>query len=55
MADLRGPENEAAKRYGGWTVPQNLLIDPSGKIVAANPRGDELMATLARITKKLLV
>ena len=51
VADLRGWQNEAAKRYGVQSIPQNFLIDPAGKIVAANLRGEELLAKLAQIIK----
>ena len=51
VADLRGWQNEAAKRYGVQSIPQNFLIDPAGKIVAANLRGEELQAKLAQIIK----
>ncbi|NKI90881.1 thiol-disulfide isomerase/thioredoxin [Hymenobacter sp. 1B] len=51
VSDLRGFENEAAKRYGVRAIPQNFLIDPTGKIVAANLRGEELQAKLAQLLK----
>ena len=51
VSDLRGLQNEAAQRYHIQAIPQNFLIDPNGKIVAANLRGDELQAMLARYIK----
>ena len=51
VSDLRGWENEVATRYHVQGVPQNFLIDPSGKIIAANLRGDELKAALTRCIK----
>lgn len=51
VSDLRGFGSEAAKRYGVQAIPQNFLIDPTGKIVAANLRGDNLEATLAQLIK----
>lgn len=51
VSDLRGWENEVAKRYHVQAIPQNYLIDPTGKIVAANLKGEELHATLARLIK----
>ena len=51
VSDLRGFNNEVAKRYGIQSIPQNFLIDPTGKIVAANLRGDGLEATLAKFIK----
>ena len=47
ISDLR-QDNEAARLYSVQAIPQNFLIDPTGKIVATNLRGDELKATVAR-------
>jgi peroxiredoxin len=51
VSDLRGPQNEAAQRYNVQGIPQNFLIDPTGKIVATNLRGDDLVAQLAPYLK----
>jgi len=51
VADLRGFNNEAAKRYGVQSIPQNFLIDPTGNIIATNLQGDDIQATLARFIK----
>jgi peroxiredoxin len=51
VSDLRGPQNEAAQRYNVQGIPQNFLIDPTGKIVASNLRGDDLVAQLAPYLK----
>ena len=51
VADLNGPQNEAAQRYNIQGIPQNFLIDPTGKIVAVNLRGDDLVAQLAQFIK----
>ena len=51
VSGLEGFEGGVAKRYGIQSIPQNFLVDPSGKIVAANLRGDELMATLAKFIR----
>jgi len=37
-----------SKLYGVKGIPQNYLIDPSGKIVAANLRGEELHKKLMK-------
>jgi hypothetical protein len=34
--------NAVAKQYGIQAIPQNLLVDPQGKIVAKNLRGEAL-------------
>ena len=47
ISDLK-KENEAARLYSVQAIPQNFLIDPTGKIVATNLRGDELKATVGR-------
>jgi peroxiredoxin len=51
VSDLRGWQNEAAQRYHVQAIPQNFLIDPNGKIVAANLKGEQLQATLAQLLK----
>jgi peroxiredoxin len=51
VADLRGPQNEAAQRYNIQGIPQNFLLDPTGKIVAVNLHGDDLVAQLASYLK----
>ena len=50
VGDLKkGWGNEAARLYSIQAIPQNFLIDPSGKIVATNLRGAELKATVAKL------
>ncbi|MBW7840326.1 MAG: AhpC/TSA family protein [Chitinophagaceae bacterium] len=49
VSDLMFWENAVAKQYGIRAIPQNLLIDPSGKIIAKNIRGEELQNKLAEI------
>lgn len=51
VADLLGPQNEAAQRYNIQGIPQNFLIDPTGKIVAVNLHGDDLEAQLGSYLK----
>ncbi|QJX47473.1 AhpC/TSA family protein [Hymenobacter taeanensis] len=51
VSDLRGWENEAARMYQVRGIPQNYLIDPTGKIIAANLKGADLRATLAQLIK----
>jgi peroxiredoxin len=46
VSDLKFWSNEAAQKYKVEGIPQNFLIDPNGKIVAKNLRGEELMKTL---------
>lgn len=42
VSDLKFWDNEVAKQYGIKAIPQNLLLDPEGKIIAKNLRGEEL-------------
>jgi peroxiredoxin len=49
VSDLKFWDNAAAKLYGVRGIPQNYLLDPSGKIVAKNLRGEELIKKLTEI------
>ena len=51
VSDLHGFDSETAQQYGVKAIPQNFLVDPSGKIVASNLRGEELATTLAKFIK----
>lgn len=51
VSDLKFWKNEVALLYGIKGIPQNFLIDPTGKIVATNLRGDALQAKLAELIK----
>ncbi len=52
VSDLKGWDNEAAKMYGIRGIPANFLLDPSGKIIAKDLRGDKLHEELKRIFKE---
>ena len=47
VSDLKEWGNEAAKKYNVTSIPQNFLLDPNGKIIAKNLRGEELESALA--------
>jgi len=49
VSDLKFWNNEVAVKYHIQSIPQNLLIDPSGKIVGRNLRGAELQAKLCEL------
>ncbi|WP_183573094.1 redoxin domain-containing protein [Mucilaginibacter sp. X5P1] len=49
VSDLKFWDNAAAKLYDVRSVPQNFLIDPTGKIIAKNLRGDDLTKKLASL------
>ena len=51
VSDLKFWNNEVAKQYVVRAIPFNLLIDPQGKIVARNLRGEALEKKLAELLK----
>ena len=52
VSDLKFWDNEVAKLYGVQAIPQNFLLDPNGKVIAKNLRGDALDAKLAEVLAK---
>ncbi|PWG81968.1 TlpA disulfide reductase family protein [Pararcticibacter amylolyticus] len=52
VSDLKGWKNEAAALYSVRAIPQNFLVNPDGKIIATNIRGEELQNTLTRFIGK---
>jgi peroxiredoxin len=52
VSDLKFMRNEIAELYNVVSVPQNVLIDASGKIVARNLKGSQLSEKLAGIIGK---
>jgi peroxiredoxin len=51
VSDLKFWDNAVAKLYGIRAIPQNLLLDPTGKIIAKNIRGEELGKKLEEVIK----
>ncbi|TKC07568.1 TlpA disulfide reductase family protein [Pedobacter frigoris] len=49
LSDLQGWKNAASTMYGVRGIPANYLIDPTGKIVGKNLRGEKLEAKLAEL------
>jgi peroxiredoxin len=49
VSDLKYWDNEVAKLYHIHGIPQNYLIDPTGKIVGKSLRGEELIKKLESI------
>lgn len=49
VSDLKFWNNAVAKQYDIRSIPSNLLIDPSGKIIAKDLHGDELEKKLAEV------
>ncbi|MDT3404410.1 TlpA disulfide reductase family protein [Mucilaginibacter terrae] len=52
VSDLKFWDNEVAKAWGVRAIPQNFLLDPNGKVIAKNLRGDALDAKLGSILAK---
>jgi peroxiredoxin len=52
VSDLKAWENSAALIYGIKAIPENYLIDPTGKIIAKNLRGEELNTMLTTVFKE---
>lgn len=53
VSDLKFWDSKAAGLYAVRGIPQNFLIDPNGKIIAKNLRGDDLEDKLAEIFGKI--
>lgn len=51
VSDLNFWRNEAAVLYGIKMVPANFLIDPSGKIIAKDLRGEQVAEKLAELIR----
>lgn len=49
VSDLKGWKNDVSTSYGIMGVPANFLIDPNGRIVAQNLRGEALNKKLQEI------
>lgn len=49
LCDLKGWKTNVAKAYHIQAVPQNFLIDPQGKIIGHNIKGEQLQQTLAKL------
>jgi peroxiredoxin len=46
VSDLKFWSNVVAVKYKVESIPQNFLLDPNGKIIAKNLRGEQLLETL---------
>lgn len=51
MSDLKGWQSAAVSVYGINSIPANILLDPKGKIIAIDLRGEALQKELAEILK----
>jgi len=51
VSDLKYWKNEVALLYGINSVPQNILVNPEGVIIAKNLRGEDLTNQLKKLMK----
>lgn len=51
LSDLKWWRNEGAAKYGVRAIPATFLIDPNGKIIAKDLRGEELGQKIAEVLK----
>ena len=51
VSDLKYWQNEVAQLYHIQSIPANMLIDPTGKIIARNLRGADLYEILGKVLK----
>lgn len=52
LSGLNGVKVDASKLYGVTAIPSNFLLDPEGKIVGMDLRGEELEKVLEQIFGK---
>jgi peroxiredoxin len=51
LSDLKFWNNAVARLYNVQSIPKNFLIDPSGKIIAQDLRGDDLEDELKKVLR----
>ncbi len=51
VSDVKGFQTEVAVRFGITAIPQNFLLDPSGKIIAKDLRGEDVNQKIASYIK----
>ena len=51
VSDLKGWKNEAAALYAVNSIPSNILVDKSGKIIGRNLREEKLREKMAELLK----
>lgn len=51
ISDLQGWNSSAGQSYGVKAIPQNILVDPEGKVIARNLHGEDLNTKLREILK----
>ncbi|WP_257088207.1 peroxiredoxin [Sphingobacterium sp. E70] len=51
MSDLKASDSDVYKQYGITTIPASFLIDPDGKVIAKDLKGDALKNKIHEIVK----
>lgn len=51
VSDLQGWQNTVAQQFQIYSIPQNFLIDPNGKVIGKNLRGAALERKLAKVLR----
>lgn len=51
VSDLQGWNNAVSQLYNISSIPQNFLVDPAGKIIGKNLRGQELISKLQEVLR----
>jgi thiol-disulfide isomerase/thioredoxin len=51
VSDLQGWQNTVAQQFQIFSIPQNFLIDPNGKVIGKNLRGAALERKLAMVLR----
>lgn len=51
VSDLKYWNNAVAVKFGIQSIPASFLIDPNGKVIGRDLRGDDLQATLSKYIK----
>lgn len=51
VSDVKGFKTDVAVRFGITAIPQNVLIDPNGKVIAKDLRGEDVNKKIAAYIK----
>jgi thiol-disulfide isomerase/thioredoxin len=51
VSDVKGFKTEVAVRFGISAIPQNVLLDPEGKVIAKDLRGEDVNKKIAAYIK----
>jgi len=51
VSDVKGFKTDVAVRFGITAIPQNVLIDPDGKVIAKDLRGEDVNKKIASFIK----